>query len=343
MKKGLKMKWNLISYVASLMIAVGISSCSMVSEEVPLPAMIEETTVSESLDISIPEDEVDKKEASVISSTEAVKITAQNEELLPTPTMPSEVVITEDSKPTQESSSATVPTTTVTSPVAPVSSHIPSNAQIFFAGTNLTVHDWTVPAVSVQSSQTIGTIFVDGNGKALGTITSGKLNYDSTGYSFDVQGALDAFNDYRGLGRKDLQQGITASENPGNAAQKPEADKVDASAYAQEVIRLVNNERSSAGLNVLEVDSELMKLAAIRVKEIAANFGHVRPDGTKVSDMDYGENLSRARQSPAIAVEKWMESSGHRENIMRDGISKTGVACYQDESGTLYWVQIFSY
>lgn len=221
------------------------------------------------------------------------------------------------------------------------------NAKAFFAGTNLSVQDWKMPAVSLHSSQTYGTMFIDANGNILGTLTSGKVNYDGTGYSYDVQGAIDAFNDYRGVERKALQQGIASGsgENTGasgNAA-SAKAEQVDTAAYAQEVIRLVNKERVAAGLNELDVDSDLMALAATRAEELAVSFSHVRPDGSKVSDMGYGENIYSGKKTASGAVNWWMNSDGHKQNILRDGITSTGAACYQDTTGTLYWVQIFAY
>ena len=345
------MKFRILLILLSMALISGCASPAAPQED----SSDTEVIVAESENISeITEEENtslqdSSKEGTAESAASDVsqEIPATKEESASAPAV-NETKAAEVSKPAPSSSSTPAPVSSAASSAAPVSSSssIPQSAKTFFSGTNLVVHDWTVPAVSVQSSQTTGTIFVDGNGKALGNITSGKLNYDSTGYSFDVQGALDAFNDYRGLGRKDLQQGITASENPGNsgnAVQKPEADKVDASAYAQEVIRLVNNERSSAGLDALEVDSELMELAAIRAKELSTKFSHERPDGTKVSDMDYGENIYSGKSNASSALAWWMNSRGHKENLLLEGISKTGAACYQDDSGTFYWIQIFAY
>ena len=110
---------------------------------------------------------------------------------------------------------------------------------------------------------------------------------------------------------------------------------------AEEVIRLTNRERENYGLEPLPVDEELMELARIRAEEIRELYSHTRPDGTSVVDLWCGENIGQ-RTSAEKQVTAWMNSDGHRTNILLERYHHIGVGCYQAENGNLYWVQVFS-
>lgn len=123
--------------------------------------------------------------------------------------------------------------------------------------------------------------------------------------------------------------------------------------YAKEVIRLTNIEREKAGLNPLEMDESLMEAADVRVKELPENFSHTRPDGSKYStaaekagcSSDYiGENASTGRADPETAVDRWMHSEGHKNNILNPNYNYIGVGYIYDpnsETGS-YWIQMFA-
>ncbi len=121
--------------------------------------------------------------------------------------------------------------------------------------------------------------------------------------------------------------------------------------YAQEVIKLSNEERSKAGLPPLAYDSKLAAAANKRAEEIAEVFAHTRPDGTDCFTVldEYGikiwaagENIAGYYSDPEEVVEAWMNSQGHRENILDSYFSHIGVGVYEDDDGCLYWVQIFA-
>lgn len=113
--------------------------------------------------------------------------------------------------------------------------------------------------------------------------------------------------------------------------------------YAYRVVSEVNMERTSRGLGALRVDPELTRAAQLRAQEIARKFSHTRPDGTKwrtVSASAYGENIARGQKTVDKVMAAWMSSSGHRQNILREGFGSIGVSCYK--SGNIYhWVQLF--
>lgn len=110
---------------------------------------------------------------------------------------------------------------------------------------------------------------------------------------------------------------------------------------AAEAIRLANQERENNGLDPLPTDDDLMELAEIRAEEIWEKYSHTRPDGTNVGTYRCGENIGR-QYSAAEQVSSWMNSKGHRANILLDRYHHIGAACYQAENGNCYWVMVFS-
>lgn len=122
--------------------------------------------------------------------------------------------------------------------------------------------------------------------------------------------------------------------------------------YAEEVLRLVNIERTSRGLAAYSLDETLCAGANIRAQEIVTNFSHTRPDGTEpytvLDQYNYqstslGENIAAGQTTPAEVVETWMNSDGHRANILSESFTKMGVGYYESSSGyRYYWVQLFS-
>lgn len=111
------------------------------------------------------------------------------------------------------------------------------------------------------------------------------------------------------------------------------------------VIDMINRHRVAEGLDVLSYSPELSAAADIRAKEIVSNFSHTRPDGslwyTAGSDI-MGENIAKGYSTANSVVNGWMNSEGHRKNILTKGYTKTGVGCcYDSATDTYYWVQLF--
>ncbi len=115
---------------------------------------------------------------------------------------------------------------------------------------------------------------------------------------------------------------------------------------AKEIYEETNKERISAGLPELVWSDELAEAADIRAEEIIGTFSHVRPDGTKcyaLGDRIHGENIARGpHASGAEFVQHWMDSPGHRENILRKEFTMMGVGTRYTEMGDT-GVQIFGY
>lgn len=121
-------------------------------------------------------------------------------------------------------------------------------------------------------------------------------------------------------------------------------------AYADAVVELVNAERAKAGLSPLTVDEGVAEAAQERAVEIKGTFSHTRPDGSNfstaldqkgVSYRSVGENIASGQNSPEAVMQSWMNSSGHRANILKESFTSIGVGHYKDAGGTDYWTQLF--
>jgi len=114
----------------------------------------------------------------------------------------------------------------------------------------------------------------------------------------------------------------------------------------QQVIELVNRKRSDAGLDALQREESLMASCNIRAEELVTRFSHTRPDGSQWStaitttDITRGENIAFGQSSAEDVMNAWMNSQGHRENILNVNYTHIGVGCYK-HNGILYWVQLF--
>ena len=118
-------------------------------------------------------------------------------------------------------------------------------------------------------------------------------------------------------------------------------------AVALEANNLVNEERASAGLDELVWDQNLETVSHVRAKECSEKFSHTRPSGkqwyTVNSKIQGGENLAFGFDSAEEAVDAWMNSPTHRDNILYDEFEKVAISIYQDDDGTYYWAQEYGY
>ncbi len=122
------------------------------------------------------------------------------------------------------------------------------------------------------------------------------------------------------------------------------AGKVDYG-KAQQVLTLVNKERKAQNLSALHMDRGLEEVAMRRASEIALNFSHGRPDGSScfsISQQVWAENIAAGISSAEGTMRQWMNSPGHKANILTNGFKSIGVGCFQCGSIT-YWVQVFGY
>ena len=115
---------------------------------------------------------------------------------------------------------------------------------------------------------------------------------------------------------------------------------------AYECLELTNKERKAQGLPELTMNKDILDAAMQRAAETALSFWHTRPNGTDATSMWKGtwrgENIAAGRSTAAATVQQWMNSQGHKENILKSSFNSVGIGCFMTSGGTYYWVQCFS-
>ncbi|MDE7055482.1 MAG: SafA/ExsA family spore coat assembly protein [Oscillospiraceae bacterium] len=119
--------------------------------------------------------------------------------------------------------------------------------------------------------------------------------------------------------------------------------------FEEEVARLVNEQRAKNGLSPLTLNWELSRAARYKSEDMARNryFSHTSPTyGTPfemirsfgLSYRSAGENIAYGQRTPAAVMDAWMNSSGHRANILNASYTQIGVGYYANGN---YWTQMF--
>ena len=340
-------------------------------DDIQLRAEAEQVELQAQIDILIAQNELLENKLSAIDENQTDSSAAETAETIsseastspqastPQPAANSPAASTSSSIPstsqtTNTSSTSSAPNTTTSSAPATSGTSKNTNATKFFATTKFVVYESSTSATNFGQSMN-GTAFYNSNGKVVAEITSGTVTYAGTGYEQSAQGLLDAANDYRGTARAAYNPNATApsgSSSGGGSTSSgggsttttpstPATSNVDTDDYASEVIRLVNQERANAGLDTLIEDSYLNEVAEERVVEYSEVQSHTRPDGTTVVALGLGENCRYGSSTPQAAVNGWMNSSGHKANILLENYVSIGSACYIGADGKLYWVITF--
>ncbi|KAF6575048.1 CAP domain-containing protein [Paenibacillus sp. FSL M8-0228] len=144
------------------------------------------------------------------------------------------------------------------------------------------------------------------------------------------------------------QQAQKQNTNSGAGQSAGSDAQLSKSQFAAEVVKLVNNERSQKGLKPLTSNAKLTEVALAKAKDMSTNnyFSHTSPtygspfDMMKKFGVTYtyaGENIAMGQQTPQEVMKAWMNSQGHRENILKAEYTQIGVAYYNG-----YWVQEFT-
>lgn len=132
---------------------------------------------------------------------------------------------------------------------------------------------------------------------------------------------------------------------------KPETDssvtstETASDSFAEQMLALVNQARAEAGVAPLTLDSKLCDAADKRAVEITSYFSHTRPNGSDcftifdefgISCWGGGENIAMGSSDAQTIFNMWMNSPGHRANILKSSFTTIGIG----KSG-VYWVQLF--
>lgn len=142
------------------------------------------------------------------------------------------------------------------------------------------------------------------------------------------------------------------SQTPDAEVPAPPQDDAELSTFAQQVVDLVNEERGKAGLAPLVADGQVSQAAETRAREIEQVFSHTRPNGSSfstaleelgISYRGSGENIAYGQKTPQEVMNGWMNSAGHRANILNGDFTTIGVGYHQNDAGVGYWTQLFTY
>ncbi|TQS70611.1 hypothetical protein DX933_17785 [Ornithinibacillus gellani] len=131
--------------------------------------------------------------------------------------------------------------------------------------------------------------------------------------------------------------------------EKPQAESSALNQFEQEVVELTNKERANYGLKPLQIDENLSKVAREKSRDMAVNgyFSHNSPTYGSPFDMmknwgiqynSAGENIAKGQRTPQEVVNAWMNSEGHRANILNGSFTHIGVGYV--ENGNV-WTQQF--
>ena len=196
-----------------------------------------------------------------------------------------------------------------------------------------------------------GWVYVDSNwyylDTASGYMRTGWVLVDGSWYYLDAArgGAMASNTTVEGKYSVDASGRLVSNNSS-------EANNDFISDYEREVVRLVNIERNNRGLSSLTISDKLSKAADVRAVELVDKFSHERPNGTKpwtaADEAGYkystiAENIAAGYSSPQEVVDGWMNSDGHRKNILNSRFTQIGVGCFEkaDSEYRIHWVQLF--
>lgn len=149
--------------------------------------------------------------------------------------------------------------------------------------------------------------------------------------------------------------GNTGSDNGSNSGNtesnngSTDSTVTSQTAFENKVLELVNAERAKNGLSALQMDESVRKVARVKSSDMSQNnyFSHTSPTyGTPfemlksygISYKSAGENIAQGYTSPEAVVNGWMNSSGHRANILNASYTHIGIGY---EANGNYWTQMF--
>ncbi|MED2765867.1 CAP domain-containing protein, partial [Bacillus thuringiensis] len=126
-------------------------------------------------------------------------------------------------------------------------------------------------------------------------------------------------------------------------------EKENLSQFEQRVVELTNMERKKQGLSTLQIDINLSKVAHVKSEDMQKNhyFNHTSPtygspfDMMRKFEISYtsaGENIAQGQHTPEEVVQAWMDSPGHRANILNSSYTHIGVGYVENGN---YWTQEF--
>lgn len=127
---------------------------------------------------------------------------------------------------------------------------------------------------------------------------------------------------------------------------------INAVSYQEIILKKVNIARREKGLKPLKINEELNKIAIVKAKDMAKDeklshnskkfgmtFNLIKKEGIRYSAA--AENIARWHDTPEFVAKRWLNSKGHRKNILNPDYDETGIGLAKDKNGKNYWVQLF--
>ncbi|MFJ9950116.1 CAP domain-containing protein [Kitasatospora sp. NPDC091207] len=144
----------------------------------------------------------------------------------------------------------------------------------------------------------------------------------------------------------------SSAASPGRTTAAPTSGATGGGSTAQQVVDLVNVQRAQHGCGPLTADSRLATAAQGHSEDMAARdyFDHASPEGYHADHRieatgyrwnSWGENIARGQKDPAAVMDAWMNSPGHRANILNCSFKEIGVGV-KTGSGGPWWTQVFA-
>lgn len=146
--------------------------------------------------------------------------------------------------------------------------------------------------------------------------------------------------------------GTSSGQSAGDSAGSGSEDRTAETTQAEAILKLVNQERSKAGVSPLKLNAKLTEVANIKAKDMADKnyFSHQSPTYGSPFDMlkqfgisfSYaGENIAAGQKTAEEVMDSWMNSSGHRQNILNKNYTQLGVGFKRGGQYGTEWVQLF--
>ena len=205
----------------------------------------------------------------------------------------------------------------------------------------------STPAVPASSSSSASSAPAPNSNSASGSSNnaggnSGNWLQDYANWALGGQGNGNSNNNDSNNDDDDDEEDYTSSSKPTESQPEnkptettpepePEPEPSEDAGDVYEAIRLINAERAKAGLAELTIDDDLMSMAAVRADEMSEKFEHTRPDGSDWKTIfdefgwtlpnKRGENGSAGDGAASKTVSRWMNSSGHKANILKDNVT----------------------
>ena len=316
--------WNDIKKIRILPIILSliviISACTANGDTLPTESESKSGTETETITITVTESVTETESNTALE--EEIKITSESEDVSQT-TEPS-AVNTSSSQPNTTEPSSTQPSTTKPSSIAAPVSTTAAHRHIY-------TKKVTPPTCTNRGYTTYtcscGHSYTDNFTKA-------------TGHSFGKWQTVKAPTT-TSEGTEKRTCSVCGVSETRKIAKLP-SDNIS---FREEVLSLVNEERTKRGLSPLTYCYEAQKAADLRADEIQKSFAHTRPDGRdcfsvfddlKIDRFMCGENIAYGYPTPEDVMEAWMNSEGHRANILNKNAKEIAVSMKNN-----YWVQIF--